>query len=146
MIEYPDMCPADASERQPADVEEAPQIQCDACESALHSATSRTVSFLLLEQVVVPVVGCDAHLERFASVCGFTTDGRASLIEHRPAGGITCPSCRLAVTNPKQPLIPVQDGAVTLLACAEHQAELVGRFRTGLDTAQQLAASLDSPE
>ncbi|WP_254823004.1 hypothetical protein [Haloglomus halophilum] len=140
------MCPADISEQQHAEAQGSPPIQCDACEAALQSATSQTVSFLLLDQLTVPVVGCEAHLERFATACGFTTDGTASLIEHRPAGGISCPSCQLTLTNPQQPLIPVQDGAVAPLACAEHQTELIGRFHTGLDTAQQLTASLDTVE
>lgn len=137
------MCPGDVS-RQPPDDRAAPPVQCAACESALHAATSRTVSFLLLEELTVPLVGCDDHLERFASVCGYTTEREVSLIDHRPAGGISCPSCQLALTNPEQPVIPVQDGAVALLACAEHQADLIGRFHTGLDTAQQLTASLDT--
>lgn len=140
------MCPADVSEEQLADAQGSPPIQCDACESALHSTTSRTVSFLLLDQLTVPLVGCDDHLERFASVCGFTTDQTGSLLDHRPAGGISCPSCQLALTNPEQPVIPVQDGAVALLACPEHQTELIGRFHTGLDAEEQFMMSLDSIE
>ncbi|MFB6207685.1 MAG: hypothetical protein ABEJ05_14285 [Haloglomus sp.] len=140
------MSPADTSRQQPADGQSHPAVQCDACEAALHSATDQTVSFFLLEQLTVPLVGCDDHLEQFASVCGFTTDEATELLEHRPAGGLSCPSCQLALNNPEQPVIPVQDGAVAPLACAEHQAELIDRFHTGLDTEQQLTASLEALE
>lgn len=140
------MCPVDVSEQRPGDALDGPTVQCDACESAFQSATSRTVSFLLLDQLRVPLVGCDDHLERFASVCGLTTDQPESLLDHRPAGGISCPSCQLALTNSEQPVIPVQDGAVALLACSAHQTELIDRFRTGLGAEEQLTASLDPIE
>jgi hypothetical protein len=67
----------------------------------------------------------------------------AELLDHRPAGGISCPSCQLTLDNPEQPLIPVQNGAVAPLVCPEHQTEIMTRFRAGLDTRRQLTASLD---
>lgn len=104
------------------------------------------MSFLLLEQLAVPLVGCEDHRERFTSVCGFTTDDTAELLDHLPAGGIRCPSCRLAPNRPGHPVVPVQDGAVALLACPEHQTETIERFHTGLDVEQRLADSVGTLE
>jgi hypothetical protein len=140
------MPPADASQQQHEDFQSRPLIPCDACESALHSTRSHTVSFLLLDQLTLPLIGCDNHLEQFTAVCGLTTEDTTELLAHRPAGGINCPSCHLAPHNPNQPLIPVQNGAVAVLACPEHQGEIVDRFHTGLATQQKLTASLDTPQ
>jgi len=136
--------PAEDSQQQHEDFQSHPPIPCDACESALHSHRSHTISFLLLDQLTLPLIGCDDHLEQFTAVCGITTEHAAELLDHRPAGGISCPSCHLAPHNPNQPLIPVQNGAVAALACPEHQVEIVDRFHTGLDTQQTLTASLDT--
>lgn len=138
------MTPVDASQQQPDSPQHRPRVQCDECESALHSHGRHTVAFLLLDQLTVPLISCDDHLEQFTSVCGLTTKDTAELLHHRPAGGICCPSCQLAPNNPNQPVIQVQDGAVAVLACPEHQAEIVNRFRTGLDTQQQLTSALDT--
>jgi hypothetical protein len=97
-----------------------------------------------LDQLTVPLIGCDQHREQFTSVCGLTTESTADLLNHRPAGGINCPSCHLAPHNPGHPMIPVTGGAVAVLACPQHQAEIVDRFRTGLETQQQLTSSLNT--
>jgi hypothetical protein len=100
-------------------------------------------SFLLLDQLTVPLVGCPDHLTRFTSVCGYTTTATAELLNHRPAGGVGCPSCHLSVYSPEQPVVPVQDGAVAVLACPRHQSEIINRFHAGLDTQQQLTAQFE---
>jgi len=117
--------------------------QCTACESALQSPGRETISFLLLDHLTIPLVGCGAHLEEFRSLCGLATDGRAELLEHRPAGGINCPSCRYAPHKPHQPIIPVGNGGLAVLACTTHQSDIVSQFRTGVQIRQHLTSSLD---
>jgi hypothetical protein len=119
-------------------------VPCEGCETAFRSPDQHSASFLLLGQLTTPVVGCDDHVETFADICGYTTESTAQLLDHRPAGGIPCPGCRLAHNNPRQPIIPVEDGAVAVLACPEHQSELLTRFQTGLETRQQLTTELGS--
>ncbi len=121
-----------------------PPIQCEACRSALGEPGRESVAFLLVEGSTVPVVGCAFHLEQFRSVCGFTTETTAELLEHRPAGGVPCPGCRLAPHNPSQPVISLGDGVVAVLACPQHRSDLIERFRTGLRTRSQLSSSLDT--
>ncbi len=135
------MCPAESS-IQSADFPSQPPVQCPACESALQS--NDTPSFLLLDQLTVPLVGCDSHLTKFADICAYTTTDTAELLDHHPAGGVNCPSCHLAAHNPRHPVIPVQDGAVAVLACQDHQSQIVDRFQTGLSTQQQLTASFNT--
>ncbi|QAU11485.1 hypothetical protein EKH57_01065 [Halorubrum sp. BOL3-1] len=118
-------------------------IRCTACESALRSPGRESVSFLLLDQLTIPLVGCDNHLEEFCSLCGLATEGRAELLNHRPAGGINCPSCRHAPHKPQQPVIPVGNGGLAVLACATHQSDILSRFRTGLQVRQHLTSSVD---
>jgi len=117
------------STQQSPDGVQTPAIGCDACESALNSQGDHNVTVLLLDQLTVPIVGCDDHIERFSAVCEYTTEESATLLDHRPAGGIRCPSCQLSVRNLEQPVVPVQDGAVAVLACQEHQAESSLGFR-----------------
>lgn len=138
------MPPGDTSQQPPDALQSQVPVQCDACESALRSPDSRSMAFLLLDQLTVPLIGCDEHREQFTSVCELTTESTAELLNHRPAGGINCPSCHLAPHNPGHPVIPVQSGAVAVLACPQHETEIADRFRTGLETRQQLTAPLDT--
>ncbi|MDQ2052805.1 hypothetical protein RBH26_20400 [Natronolimnohabitans sp. A-GB9] len=117
-------------------------IHCEACQSAFRSGSRQAVSFLLLDHLTVPALGCDDHLEQFASVCGLTSEDTADLLQHRPAGGIRCPGCRLAPHSTAHPMLSVREGAVTPMACPDHQAEIVQRFQTGLRTRQQLSADI----
>jgi hypothetical protein len=118
--------------------------QCGACRSAFKSADRTAVSFLLVETLTVPLIGCDDHLEQFRSICGLTTEKRAKLLKHAPAGGLPCPGCRHASYNTQHPIIPLNGGALALLTCSTHQADIITRFRTGLRTQGQLTSSLDS--
>lgn len=127
----------------PDEHEEYPPIRCDACRTALQSPDGMP-SFLLLDQLTVPLIGCTDHLTQFKTVCGYTTTATAELLNHRPAGGVGCPSCHLAVHNPQQPVVQVQDGAVAVLACPRHQSEIINRFHAGLDTQHQLTAQFET--
>lgn len=120
-------------------------IPCDACQSAIRSDGQRTVSFLLLDRFTIPVLGCDDHLDQFASVCGLTSKDPVELLHHRPAGGISCPGCRHARYAAGHPMIPVHGGAVLVPACPEHQSAITQRFHTGRRTRHRLTASLDAP-
>lgn len=126
----------------PGDGDEPP-VPCPDCRHALTSISRDTVSFLLLDQFTVPVVGCQDHLEQFRAVCGLTTDGRAELLAHRPAGGITCPACRRASHDSRHAMIPVDGGAAVLLGCPDHQSTIATRFQTGQRTRQQLFGDID---
>ena len=129
-------------ERQPTIDEDQLIGRCQACESALRSAGSESVRFVLLEALTVPVVGCSEHLEQFRTACGHTTRRDAELLNHRPAGGIPCPGCRLSVHDPQQPVIRVGNGAVGVFACQRHRSEIVDRYQSGLRTQRQLTESL----
>lgn len=122
-----------------------PPIPCEACEAALHANGGQTPSFLLVDALTIPLLGCDDHVEEFTKVCNLSTDDTADLLDHRPAGGIRCPSCRLAPHKPQQPLIQIQNGAVTVLACSDHQSTIVNRFQAGLHVQHRLKTSLDTP-
>jgi hypothetical protein len=43
-------------------------------------------------------------------------------------------------------MVPLEDGAVAVLACPTHQSEVIDRFHTGLRTRRQITSSLDSPD
>ena len=138
------MPPVDSTRQHPGEVQGHPPIQCEECESALHNHEDHTVSFMLLDQLTVPIIGCGDHVNEFVSICELTTTGRAKVIEYPPAGGISCPSCQLAPYNLQQPVIPVQNGAVGILACPEHQTEIINRFQSGIATQEQLTSSIDT--
>jgi len=126
----------------PAD---SPQsIRCTACDAALRSPGRNTISFLLVDQFTIPLVGCPEHLDQFRMVCGLTTEESATMLDHRPAGGIQCPGCRLAAHRHQHPVFPVGTGAVGVLACPAHQGDIIGRYKTGLQTQHHLTASLAS--
>lgn len=128
----------------PAAPGDQPPVPCSDCRSALDSVSRDTVSFLLLDQFTVPVVGCADHLERFREVCGLTTDGRAELLGHQPAGGITCPACRRASHATRHAMLPVDGGAAVLLGCPDHQSTIASRYRTGRETRERLSTDLDA--
>lgn len=119
-------------------------IRCTACESALDSPGRESVSFLLLDQLTVPLVGCDDHLEQFSTLCGLATDDNPELLGHRPAGGVTCPGCRHAAYDIQQLVIPIGSGGLAVLACETHQSAVIDRFRTGLRVQRQLNSSLEA--
>lgn len=134
----------------PADVEQFqsddgyPAVQCDDCESALAAIGRDEIAFLLLEELTVPLVGCEYHLDRFREICALTTEDSADLLEFVPAGGVGCPACRLSSQSPAKPLVAVETGAVVVLACPDHQSTIIDLFQTGLQTRKQLTSSLDS--
>ncbi len=121
-----------------------PVIQCKECRSALQSASQQAISFLLLDQLTIPIISCDDHLKQFTSICELTTEDTADLLNHRPAGGISCPSCHLAPYNLAHHMVPVQEGAIVAMACPEHQSEIVQRFHTGLQTQQQITSGIST--
>ncbi|KDE58562.1 hypothetical protein EL22_03885 [Halostagnicola sp. A56] len=135
---------ADLQYSEPGADEGHPPVQCEACRSALEADSRRTISFLLLDQFTIPLVSCEDHLEQFASVCGLTTQDDAETLDHRPAGGIRCPGCQHAPHSASQPVIPVREGAVLVVACPEHQSKIVQRFQTGLQTQHHLSSSVDA--
>lgn len=132
----------DADRPQPEGDPDQPAVGCGDCQSVFRAAGRQSVSFLLLDQLTIPVMGCEAHLEQFASICELSTTDDAQLLEHRPAGGIQCPGCRLAPRKMAQPMIAIQDGAVAVIACSRHQSAIIDRFQTGLETREQLATDL----
>jgi hypothetical protein len=118
-------------------------VSCAACRTALRQGGGDAVSFLLLDELRVPLVGCEAHLARFARTCGLTTEGSADLLAHRPAGGIGCPGCRLAPRRPDQVVVPVADGAVAVVACDTHRDAACARYEAGGEARGHLTADLD---
>jgi len=131
----------DPPTRPPEEPGDGPAVRCEACQAALQSAGRRSVSFLLVDHLTVPVIGCDEHLDQFSAVCGLSTVEPAELLGHLPAGGIRCPGCRLAGHAPRHPVVRIDGGAVAPLACPDHQSALAARFRTGLQVRQHLTAT-----
>lgn len=138
------MQPTDIQQSKSEITDDLLAIDCNACQSALDPASQQAVSFLLLDQLRIPVLSCDDHLEQFSSICGLSSDDTATLLHHHPAGGISCPGCRFASYSAAQSIVPVQDGAIVPIACPEHQSKIIQRFKTGLQTHQQLTSSLGS--
>ena len=136
------MLPPDG--RQPDQDDPASAIPCDDCQAALRSPGRETISFLLVDELTIPLAGCEEHLDQFSSACGLTAQQRSDLLDFLPAGGISCPACRLARHSAEQPVIPVDAGAVGIMACQEHLSEILTRFQTGIQTQHQLTTSLDT--
>ena len=129
--------------RSPTDTHNSQQsIRCPACESALRAPGRETISFLLVDQLTVPLIGCDDHLEQFRAVCNLATDSSAELLAHQPAGGLRCPGCRHVRYNTQQAVVPIGSGGLAVLACPAHQSEILNRFRAGLEIRRQLNAPL----
>lgn len=139
------MPPAELQHSQSDITEGRSAIRCEECQSAHQSAGQQAISFLLLDQLTIPAIGCDDHLEQFTSICGLTTKETADLLDHHPAGGICCPGCRLAPNSSAHPMIPIRDGAIVVMACPDHRSEIVQRFHTGRQTHDYLTASLSTP-
>jgi hypothetical protein len=117
-------------------------VSCAACRATLRSGGRDALSVLLVDRLRIPVVGCDDHLDRFAATCDLGSDGSTDLLGHRPAGGITCPTCRLAPRSPEQALVAVDDGAVAVVACPRHRDAVVDRFAAGARTRRRLPTDL----
>ncbi|TQQ79929.1 hypothetical protein EGH24_10630 [Halonotius terrestris] len=128
----PDDDPAPPAEAEP---------QCPDCQDALQSGGRQAISFLLVDTLTVPVVGCDGHLEEFRAICELTTEDAAQLLNHLPAGGIQCPACRNHDQAGGMPLVFVEAGAVGVLACETHAKDVIETFKSGLQTRQQLGAN-----
>jgi|AntDeeMetagen134_2_1112570.scaffolds.fasta_scaffold00146_19 hypothetical protein len=122
---------------------EAPVSSCPDCRAALESTGRDAVSFLLVDSLTLPVVGCEVHLEQFRLVCGLTSENPARLLSHRPAGGIICPGCRRASQRPTHPIVRIGHGAVALIGCQTHEEDVIDRYRTGRETRGQL--NIDGP-
>jgi hypothetical protein len=135
---------ADDADHVAAATAAEPAIQCAACRAALEAPGRDTTSFLLLEQLAIPLVGCATHKREFSDVCELTTDRAAELLDHRPAGGLRCPGCRHSTRRSQQPVVPVGTGGVAVVSCSRHLDDIVGRFRTGLRTRHRLTTSLPS--
>lgn len=121
-----------------------PSIHCQACQSALQAPSRQSVSYLLVDTLTVPLLGCADHLEQFRDICGLSTDGSAELLSHHPAGGIHCPRCRLSARAREHALIPFAGGMALVMSCPEHQSDIASRFQTGLRTWEQLHSSVPS--
>lgn len=132
-----DRYPMEPTTEQPR--EERPQ--CPDCREALESGGRQAISFLLVETLTVPVVGCDSHLEQFRAVCELTTEDTAELLDYLPAGGVQCPACRTHEQGGGMPLIFIEAGAVGILACERHATAVIERYQSGLQARQQLGAN-----
>jgi len=138
------MPPRDTNQPPEDGLANQPSIRCTACNSALQSPGRDTVSFLLIDHLKIPIVGCGDHLEQFSSVCGLTTEADPELLGHLPAGGVPCIGCRQERYTPEQSLLRIDGGALAVLACPTHQSAIIDRYRTGLQTQQHLTSSLDT--
>ncbi|MFD1641488.1 hypothetical protein [Halohasta litorea] len=122
---------------------QAPVPSCPDCQAALEATGRDAVSFLLVDSLTLPVVGCEVHLEQFRLVCGLTSENPARLLSHRPAGGIICPGCRRASRQPTHPIVRIGQGAVALIGCQSHEKDVIDRYRAGRETRGQL--NVDGP-
>jgi len=111
---------------------------CPDCQAALEATGRDAVSFLLVDSLTVPVVGCEVHLEQFCLLCGLTSDETAKLLSHRPAGGIQCPGCRRADRSHEHPIAQLGHGVAAVLACDTHGEAILERFQAGLQARGQV--------
>jgi len=136
--------PDEVAPRPEADErDDRPAVACEDCQSVIDDESDRTVSFLLLDHLTIPVRSCETHLDRFSSICGLTTEDSPRVLDHYPAGGVACPACRNARYDASHPMVAVDGGMVVVTACPDHQSQILGRFDTGLETREQLTATLD---
>jgi hypothetical protein len=115
-----------------------PSPSCPDCQAALDATGRDAVSFLLVDSLTVPVIGCEVHLEQFRLLCGLTADETAKLLSHRPAGGIQCPGCRRADQTLEHPVVQIGHGVAAVLACETHESDVIERFQAGLQARGQL--------
>lgn len=127
---------------EPPDWEQS--MRCPACATALQAPGRETVSFLLVDQLTIPLLGCDTHLEQLRSLCALAADTGAKLLPHRPAGGVTCPGCRYAGHSSHHPIVPLGSGRLAILACSTHESDIISRIQTGRRVRHHLDASLDA--
>jgi len=120
------------------------ELECEDCKAALEAGGRQAISFLLVDTLTVPLVGCEAHLEQFRAICELTSEESATLLSHVPAGGIQCPGCRRSNHGMGVPVVLVEAGVVGVLGCSTHAQDVLDRFQSGLEIRRQLGSDVFS--